>query len=664
LSPSGTLPSWMNFLPSNNTLNGTPSTSNFGSILLKITASDSMASVATYMSILVNRKPTQYYPIYNQVVTIGYTFSLLIPSGMYSDEDGDSIVVTAAQKDGSVLPSWLKFYQSNLFFTGTPSQNDYGIILVRLSASDGKGTTHTDFQLYVNRAPDVYKPIPTQTVTIGSVFLYRMDNKTFNDADSDELTYSATTNSGAPLPSWLFFDKATVTFHGTPEATDYGELIVRVIAHDGFSTAQATFSLYVNRRPVVSNPLIDSYANIGSPYFFSIPSNTFSDEDNQQLMLSAKQADGSLLPPWLSFNPASNSLLGFPSASNAGVLSLQILCTDGLAAVSTTLFIRVNRVPTIMNSIPAQWVNVGQPLHFELPSLTFADADNDTLFYSATLSDGSLLPSWMTFSSDHFYGAPSQSDARLLTIRVTASDSMATVSLDFTLLVNRRPVVAKPIGLQYVSVGDTWHFVIPNDTVIDPEGHSISYSADVVGDLVLPEWIIFDAVTRTFVGRPSEGSFGTISIRLGASDSMDVEYTSFLLLVNRKPVVQNPIQDKIIVAGNVFLFTVPDNTFLEMDKDQTLSYSSKLANGSALPLWLSFDAVSKSFSGTPSVSDRGLWEVQVVAEDNYSNQSCKFNLFVHRKPVVVHEIATKNAITDQLFRYQFPLDTFNDPDCP
>ena len=47
----------------------------------------------------------------------------------------------------------------------------------------------------------------------------------------------------------------------------------------------------------------------------------------------------------------------------------------------------------------------------------------------------------------------------------------------------------------------------------------------------------------------------------------------------------------------------------------TLTYSATLADGGALPDWLSFDAATQTFSGTPTLNSAGLLNVRVMATD-------------------------------------------------
>ena len=71
----------------------------------------------------------------------------------------------------------------------------------------------------------------------------------------------------------------------------------------------------------------------------------------------------------------------------------------------------------------------------------FADDDTshgDTITFSATLADGSALPSWLDFDeiTGVFSGAPTAADLGAIDVTVTASDTFALSASDtFTLSV-------------------------------------------------------------------------------------------------------------------------------------------------------------------------------------------------------------------------------------
>jgi Ca2+-binding RTX toxin-like protein len=77
------------------------------------------------------------------------------------------------------------------------------------------------------------------------------------------------------------------------------------------------------------------------------------------------------------------------------------------------------------------------------------------------------------------------------------------------------------------------------------------------------------------------------------------------------------LPDQTAVEGTAFSFTVPATTFADEDviHGDRLTYSATLADGGPLPGWLSFDATSRSFSGTPGAGDTGNHEIMVAVTD-------------------------------------------------
>ena len=108
----------------------------------------------------------------------------------------------------------------------------------KLSNYTRQGTNQNTFTVTnaaPNNAPTVANMIPNQSATVGTAFTYAFPTNTFNDADNDNLTYSALKSDNSALPSWLTFTTGTRTFSGTPQSTDVGTLSVKVTAIDGNS---------------------------------------------------------------------------------------------------------------------------------------------------------------------------------------------------------------------------------------------------------------------------------------------------------------------------------------------------------------------------------------------------------------------------------------------
>jgi Ca2+-binding RTX toxin-like protein len=76
-----------------------------------------------------------------------------------------------------------------------------------------------------------------------------------------------------------------------------------------------------------------------------------------------------------------------------------------------------------------------------------------------------------------------------------------------------------------------------------------------------------------------------------------------------------PLADQVWYDGEEALYQIPSTAFFDPDQD-ALFFHASLADGSALPLWLAFEGVSGTFSGTPDFESIGdVYSVKVTASD-------------------------------------------------
>jgi len=152
----------------------------------------------------------------------------------------------------------------------------------------------------------------------------------------------------------------------------------------------------------------------------------------------------------------------------------------------------------------------------------------------------------------------------------------------------------------------------------------------------------------------------------GQDGSGNGVYQRTFHLDNNAPVVANAIADQAATEDAAFSFQFASNVFADVDAGDTLSYAATLANGDALPSWLSFDPATRTFSGTPANGDVGTVSVRVTAEDGSNAMaSDTFNLTVGNTsdaPVVANAIADQAATEDAAFTFQVPANAFADID--
>ena len=96
--------------------------------------------------------------------------------------------------------------------------------------------------------------------------------------------------------------------------------------------------------PVVNKPIPDQVTTVGQNYTYTIPAETFTDPDGDELALSATLEDGSPLPDWLTFDPSTNTFSGTPATGDLSTLTIQVSASDGVATASTTFTLTVNDI--------------------------------------------------------------------------------------------------------------------------------------------------------------------------------------------------------------------------------------------------------------------------------------------------------------------------------
>ena len=132
-------------------------------------------------------------------------------------------------------------------------------------------------------------------------------------------------------------------------------------------------------------------------------------------------------------------------------------------------------------------------------------------------------------------------------------------------------------------------------------------------DLVLSISNTADTLTiQNYMDNDGASAYTVEQIRFQDGTIWDVA-TVKAILNNHAPVLTAAIPDQAAAQGGDFSYTVPANTFTDPDVGYALMYSATLSDGSALPSWLSFDALTQTFSGTPDVL--GTLNVRVTARD-------------------------------------------------
>ena len=152
----------------------------------------------------------------------------------------------------------------------------------------------------------------------------------------------------------------------------------------------------VNDAPIVAQAIIDQNATQGTAFNFSFVVGTFSDVDGDTLSYTATKDDGSALPSWLTFTPATRTFSGTPGSGDVGTLAVKVTASDGALSASDTFNIVVgntNDAPVIQNVGGTAFVAEDSSGLLQALNAIVSDADGDTLTMTVSVAHGALTPS-------------------------------------------------------------------------------------------------------------------------------------------------------------------------------------------------------------------------------------------------------------------------------
>ncbi|MDO8252735.1 MAG: VCBS domain-containing protein, partial [Rhodoferax sp.] len=84
---------------------------------------------------------------------------------------------------------------------------------------------------------------------------------------------------------------------------------------------------------------------------------------------------------------------------------------------------------------------------------------------------------------------------------------------------------------------------------------------------------------------------------------------------NDAPVLSVALPDQLSAPNKAYSWPVPVGSFTDVDAGDTLGYTASLADGSALPTWLSFDSATRTFAGRVPRTATGFLDIKLVATD-------------------------------------------------
>jgi VCBS repeat-containing protein len=567
------------------------------------TADSTIATVSLSVA-AVNDGPTIVNDQGNVSIAEDAPFSLNV-SGNFADLDGDTLTYSAVD-----LPAWLSINATTGVLSGTPANGDVGSYNISVAASDGQAIISDAFTITVTNTNDA--PIVTAAATISPI---AEDSAAITITAAQLLSASSDPDVGDVLAvvnlsasSGMLVSSGPGTWSFTPDSNFNGAVTFSYGVTDGnvATPIAATATLAVMAVNDIPVALIAS----GSDNEDTVITGT----------LNALDVDGDTLTYSVVTNPQHGTLtlnattgayVYTPNTNYNGADSFTFKVNDGIAdSIAVPVLLAI--APVNDAAVAANGTASGDEDGTLTGTVAASDVDGDPLNYSVvtaptngTLTLNATTGAYVYTPNANYNGADS------FTFKANdglVDSNIATVSLSVAAAADA-PVLAAPIADASTAEDAAFSYTVPSGTFTDVDSATLTYTTSA-----LPSWLSFNAATRTFSGTPANANVGTFNVTVTASDGSLSASDVFAITVtntNDAPTVAVAIVDQAAMQGAAFSFALPAGTFADVDAGDTLTLSA-----TGVPAWLTFNASTRTFTGTPGASDVGAINITVTATDS------------------------------------------------
>nr|MDJ0846717.1 putative Ig domain-containing protein [Crocosphaera sp.] len=343
-----------------------------------------------------------------------------------------------------------------------------------------------------------------------------------------------------------------------------------------------------------------------------------------------------------------DTVISFNSQSLAILQGVTITALDSNDFLAVTLD---NQPPTVINAIADQILLSNQSFNLAVDT-AFEDA-GDTLTYNVALSDGSPLPSWLTFDGTQLMGTPTVDDISNLSVTVTATDSIGnSVTDEFNL------------GVFNSVTADTFTLGEANTITLDHNRQTITLDRTYNNPVIFAPSVSYNGYQ---LATPRIANITNNSFEIYLQEPSNEDGTH----------ISETLSYFVFEAGT---YQLTDGTILEVGTLNT-DATANLANGTLTP-WQTVD-FDIDFADTPVIfsqvqtdNDSDLVRTRqqnatatgfevVMEEDEIKGQNAETRLaetigyvaisggYSSNNGVTLEVGSTGNSVTDQLFNINF-----------
>jgi len=480
----------------------------------------------------------------------------------------------------------LKFYRSP-GDTGTDLLDLWSASGTKLASATFSNTSASGWQTVTLASPVTIAANTTYVASYHTSGAYVATANYFTTAFTNgPLTAPSTTTAGG---NGVYSYGGTTTVGIFPTST-YG-------ASNYWADVVFNSSTTTDTPPVLAIQTANQNAVVGSAFSLTLPAGTFTDADGDPLTYTATSADGSPLPTWLTFNASTRTFSGTPTSANVGTVNIKTSATDpgGLSASETFNIAVTTTAPATVSlftasNTPAQTnLNDGTPLEVGVKFTSSVAGQITALkFYRSPGDTGTdLLDLW----------SASGTKLASATFSNTSASGWQTVTLasPVTITANTTYVASYHTSGAYVATDNFFTSAVTSSPLTAPSTTTAGGNG-----------------VYSYGGTNTAGIFPT-STFAAANYWADVVFNSSTT-TDTPPVLAIQTANQNAVVGSAFSLTLPAGTFTDADGDP-LTYTATSADGSPLPTWLTFNASTRTFSGTPTSANVGTVNIKTSATD-------------------------------------------------
>jgi hypothetical protein len=601
ITKTGALPSGVTLTDNANgtaTLAGTAASGTGGTYPLAMTAANGVGANGTQNFTLTVNQPPAITSANAVTFTVGAAGSFTVTAtGFPAPAIGES----------GTLPSGVTYNSATHVLSGTAAVGTGGVYPISFTASNGVGSNATqNFALTINEAASF--------TSANAVTFHTNVAGTFTFTTLGYPKPSISETGGLPAGVTLTDNaNGTATLAGTPGAATGGTYPLTLTAANGVgANGTQNFTLTVNQPPAVTSANNATFQT-GLAGTFTVTTTGF--PSGASMVISETGA----IPSGLSFadnHDGTATIAGTPAAATGGIYAISITANNGIAPNATQSFtLTVNQPPAITSANNVTFT-VGAAGTFNVTTTGFPTGA------SMLLSKTGTLPSGVTFVDNHdgtatLAGTPAAASGGTYPLTITANNGAApNATQTFTLTINQAPVVTSANNV-------TFQTGVAGTFTVTTTGFPTGASMVITKSGTLPAGVTFvnnNNGTATLAGTPNAGTGGTYPITITANNGVTPNGTqSFTLTVNQPPA---------ITSANAVTFTV--GTAGTFAVTVTGFPAPTVSETGSLPSGVTFNAATKTLSGTPAVGTGGIYNISFTASNGVgSNATQSFTLTIN-----------------------------------